>query len=241
MIERVACLFLVILVGRVLATPPENPKHNPEPWQTGPPADPSKPNTWNFAKRITGGFVQAADKGGITLYRPELEVRYFRHDPLTGQLLEEKKKEIHAAWPAKKFLLVEELAKESYLKSAAPEFTYRISDVQVGDWIGIEYCRLNGVDICQTISIKRRPCGQVPPAPGEKPNAFFKHHERMNADQDWEEKRVAYPEKYRPNYLGPDGKFYVGRYPSESIQIIPILAVAPAPREVKQNSPSTKP
>src|SRR5262249_17383299 len=44
---------------------------------------------------------------------------------------------------------------------------YRLNDVKVGDCIGIEYARLNGVDICDHIRICRRPGGEVPPLPKE--------------------------------------------------------------------------
>ena len=49
--------------------------------------------------------------------------------------------------------------------------------------------------------------GQVFPAPGEKPNVRHLHHEQANADQDWEEKRMAYPRKYWPTFLADDGEF----------------------------------
>ena len=48
-----------------------------------------------------------------------------------------------------------------------PEYMYRLSDVKVGDCVGIIYARINGVDICDNIRICRRPGGEVPPLPKE--------------------------------------------------------------------------
>lgn len=204
-----------------------------DPWSAGPPATPRDPQTWNFAGRGTGGFVRSVGKDDITLFRPEMSVQRFRHDPLTGLLLEAHKPQYHAEWPDKKFLLVEELADGNYIQGASAERTYRITDVNVGDWVEIDYCRRNGVDICKTISIHRRPGGRVPPAPGEKADEFRKYHEQANADQEWEEKRVAYPERYRPSYRGDDGKTRFSPYPSDSLLITPKKPTAPSPREVK--------
>lgn len=49
----------------------------------------------------------------------------------------------------------------------APEYMYRLTDVKVGDSVGISYARENGVDICDHIRIARRPDGLVPPLPKE--------------------------------------------------------------------------
>lgn len=48
-----------------------------------------------------------------------------------------------------------------------PEYMYRLADVKVGDCVGIFYARIGGVDICDHISICRRPGGEVPPLPKE--------------------------------------------------------------------------
>jgi hypothetical protein len=44
---------------------------------------------------------------------------------------------------------------------------YRLQDVKTGDWVGVTYARINGVDICDHICISRRPDGLVPPLPKE--------------------------------------------------------------------------
>jgi hypothetical protein len=46
-----------------------------------------------------------------------------------------------------------------------PEYMYRLTDVRVGDCVGIFYARIDGVDICDHIRIWRRPGGEVPPLP----------------------------------------------------------------------------
>lgn len=48
-----------------------------------------------------------------------------------------------------------------------PEYMYRLSDVKVGDCVGIFYARIGGLDICDHIRISRRPGGEVPPLPEE--------------------------------------------------------------------------
>ena len=51
--------------------------------------------------------------------------------------------------------------------SVMPEYGYRLTDVKVGDCVGIFYTRTGGVDICDHIRISRRPGGEVPPLPKE--------------------------------------------------------------------------
>ena len=230
---RFAFLLFLFSTSQTLADPPNNPKFDRGPWNSCPPGDPVKdPGSWNFTDRITGGFVESIAEGVITLYWPALDVLRLRHDPMTGEQLEEMKKTLPAV-PAKKFLLGEELTKGGYVKTGIDHNTYRITDVRVGDRVTIHYDRRNGVDLCRTICINRRPNGDVPPAPGEKPDVFHKWHESVNADQDWEQSRVPYPRKYWPTYMGADGKFYAGPYPQESTQIVPIRpAIAPPPRKV---------
>jgi hypothetical protein len=85
---------------------------------------------------------------------------------------------------------------------------YRITDVKVGDSVGIHYAHLSGINICDHICIQRRPGGLVPPLPEEAeklstPAGIFQakfpgrpipaelknwshipYHERMNAHWD---------------------------------------------------------
>lgn len=194
--------------------------------------DPKLPVTWNFQSHATGGFVRAVGKDHLTLYRPAGTLLRCTFDPLTGQQTGVAETR-HAEWPAKTFALGEDLAKGQYMRIATASNTYRAADVRVGDWVTIQYDRVNGIDTCTQISIHRRPGGAVPPAPGEKPWEFKKYHEQANADQNWEEKRLAYPRKYWPTYLGKDGNFYAAPFPSESTEYVVIRPVAPMPREAK--------
>lgn len=52
--------------------------------------------------------------------------------------------------------------------------------------------------VCWAICIERRPGGRVPEAPGQEPDDNNKHHECMNAHQDWEERGIPLPDKYNP-------------------------------------------
>jgi hypothetical protein len=82
---------------------------------------------------------------------------------------------------------------------------YPLSEVRLGDRVRLRnsqtdmHCQQSAY-VCREVSIRRRPGGKIPPAWGEKPNALYKHHERMQAYQDWEEKGVPLPD-----YLHPGG------------------------------------
>jgi len=95
-----------------------------------------------------------------------------------------------------------------------PDAMYRLTDVKVGDWVGIKYARVRGVDICDHISIHKRPGGRVPPLPEEveallKPTApgllarYIPYHEMVNARWDLEDKGIPYPEKFGVNRRFP--------------------------------------
>lgn len=112
---------------------------------------------------------------------------------------------------------------------------YRLTDVNVGDWVDIQYAHLSGASICDHICIYKRPGGRIPPLPREAearrnpetawkadhpgqqvPMAFRRllyipYHEEMNAYWDLEDKGIPYPEQF--------GKYR--RFP-----------VAPMPREI---------
>ena len=215
---------LLFAVGASQPAPPAKPKFDPGPWGAPPPM--GDPESMNYSRVGTSGYVESIDKDAITLYWPEREVMRFRHDPVTGAQVDVKKETLPAV-PAKKFLLGKELADGGYTKSATEDMTYRVVDVRVGDRVDIEYDRRNGVDICKMIRIERRPGGRGPPAPGEKADAFRKYHEQANARQDGEENRTPYPRKYWSSYRGADGRLYEGPYPSDSIQIVPIKPERP--------------
>ncbi len=88
---------------------------------------------------------------------------------------------------------------------------YRLKDVAVGDHVSILYAHLGDTDICDHISIRKRPNGLVPPLPDgaaiiprgvtpefikKNPTLFIPYHERMNAYWDLEDHGIPYPEKF---------------------------------------------
>lgn|SRR6185437_10435931 len=76
---------------------------------------------------------------------------------------------------------------------------YRLSDVRIGDKVLIKLHDIHNVDVCVTISIRRRPGGVVPPAPWDKrfENRPM-HHEFMNAYQQLEENGIPLPPELDP-------------------------------------------
>jgi hypothetical protein len=81
------------------------------------------------------------------------------------------------------------------------EFTYRLSDLKVGDVVFADTCGArDGAEYCLTIIIRRRPGGKIPPLPADDLGVGF--HLRYQAEQDWEEKGIPIPRKY----LDKDGR-----------------------------------
>jgi hypothetical protein len=76
-----------------------------------------------------------------------------------------------------------------------PEYMYRLTDVKVGDCVGIFYARINGADICDHIRIWRRPNGEVPPLPKEAEDL------RDNYREDRERYKAKFPNKPLPDFL----------------------------------------
>src|SRR5262245_3979466 len=69
---------------------------------------------------------------------------------------------------------------------------HKISDLQCGDRVFISCRRVQGIDYCTAIHIRRRPGGLVPPAVDDE-NTTHKHRVdvRMNAEQAREEMLIA--------------------------------------------------
>jgi hypothetical protein len=110
--------------------------------------------------------------------------------------------------------------------------TYQLSDVRVGDLVTVAYLPRNGRLVCLMITIYRRPGGKVPPLKADladpvtgRPANDSPWHEKMQAYQDWEEKRIPIPDKYVPK-----------RGFSPGVLSVPYPPVAPRPREVKPTS-----
>jgi hypothetical protein len=82
---------------------------------------------------------------------------------------------------------------------------YVLSDVRVGDLVSIRYYtshRRGILEVCLEVKIWRRPGGKIPPWPGDGDpltnERGTRFHQRMQAYQDWEEKGIPIPEKFRP-------------------------------------------
>ncbi len=98
--------------------------------------------------------------------------------------------------------------------------TYRLSDLQVGDTVSIKTLYNKEEEWTTEILIHRRPGGKIPTKPGEVRPDLRGWHMEMQAEQDWEEKRIPIPAAYLRN----------GEYPWTNPPYP--LPVAPQPREV---------
>lgn len=120
--------------------------------------------------------------------------------------------------PERKFLAVGPLAEGGYKKTETPANTYRLADVRVGDRVKVSGIRRGAGEYAETVMIRRRPGGRVPEAPGEAtaplPDWHPRWHERMNAEQDLEERGIPLPKGYH------EGKRWV--------------QTAPPPREARR-------
>jgi len=194
------------LVGGVLAVaPPDQPASRPGP-------DP-KVNTANISY---WGIITSISKDSIS-------IQFADEDP-------------------KKFAVSKDLADGQIPMKARPmpgvrpyhvaaSSMYRLTDVRKGDWVVICYAHIDNQNICDHISILKRPGGRVPPLPDEAESLrmpkpipgvvdmpHLRYDELRNAHWDLVDKGIPYPEKFGP----------ARRWP-----------VAPMPREVK--SPRSSP
>lgn len=113
-------------------------------------------------------------------------------------------------------LVANQIPKVARDRTVSSHETYRPCDVRVGDIVEIVRNRKDGVDICESILILRRPGGRVPQAPGQKhdpENPQWSWHFVANAQQDLEEKGIPLPDCLIPPWKKK--------------------AVAPPPREKK--------
>ncbi len=124
---------------------------------------------------------------------------WFSRETITLVLRDGTSKTLRRAnQPVRRFPADAVLAGGGFHKEATPGFSYRLSDVRVGDEVDIRLCRTEMDGLCYAISIRRRPGGRVPPAPAERADARIRFHEVMNAYQDYEENGTAIPAKFLP-------------------------------------------
>jgi hypothetical protein len=105
-----------------------------------------------------------------------------------------------------------------YEYKVEPEYMYRLLDVKSGDWVKIRYARINGVDICDHLCIRRRPEGLIPPLPKEAENLG-----------DW---RKAWKSRH-PGLSLPEWMEKTPHTPYHEYWNAHWAKVAPMPREVK--------
>jgi hypothetical protein len=121
----------------------------------------------------------------------------------------------------RRFVVSATLAAGDYPRSPILSQRYKLSDVNVGDIVNIDYNRINGMDICWAVGVRRRPGGRIPHG-HYPPDSLYLPHEQAQALQDFEEHGIPLPEKYRPRFIR-------------------ILPMAPMPREVKLSGPAISP
>jgi hypothetical protein len=99
--------------------------------------------------------------------------------------------------PLRTYEVCEALELGVFAENMIDMYTYRISDVKVGDIVQLRFLQSDYyINVIHGICIYRRPGGKIPPAPGEKDKQGIRYHERMQARQDWEEKSIPIPMKF---------------------------------------------
>jgi len=76
---------------------------------------------------------------------------------------------------------------------------YPVSSVKKGDSLIIEWSRVDWVDVCDNITIYRRPGGRVPASPWRHQDSKYAWDDVANAGQDFEEKGIPLPKWLDPN------------------------------------------
>ena len=115
-------------------------------------------------------------------------------------------------------------ADRGFSKALGALYSYRWSDVKVGDRVDIRFERVDGKFQCTAIAIRRRPGGRIPP--GHVPDLRDPpYHEYAQALQDREEKGIPLPDKFKPK-------------PTPPIPILPAVnTVSPAVKPIPPAKP----
>lgn len=125
----------------------------------------------------------------------------------------------------KQLMVTPLLASGQIEKPPVPAALHNFTDVKIEDKVVIDLRRTKGVDTCWAIGIHRRPGGRIPP--GQDEFLAIRHHERLQAYQDWEEKGIPIPDRFIPV---PPGMLSV-----------PFPEVAPRPRPAIRTQPAVLP
>lgn len=111
-------------------------------------------------------------------------------DPIVMKLADQPERKFFAAGP---------LAEGGYGKQGVG--SYRLADIRVGDRVIVNGLRKNTAEFADSVSIRGRPGGTVPPAADDldKPPLAGTpwYHEYRNAEQDLAERGVPLPAGYR--------------------------------------------
>ena len=84
------------------------------------------------------------------------------------------------------------LASGSFNQDAPDAFAYRAKDLEVGDTVVLQIlARENKVDFCVSLSLRKRPGGQLPPS--QKPDAKKPYHAQRNAYAEFEKNGTPVP------------------------------------------------
>lgn len=102
--------------------------------------------------------------------------------------------------PPQRFAVCPALAAGRYIPGINSAERYGLSDVALGDIVGLRYDRIDDVDVCQRLWVRRRPGGRIPPARDPDPRDSFPPHELFQAYQDFEEKGTPLPERFTPTF-----------------------------------------
>jgi hypothetical protein len=147
-----------------------------------------------FRNHTYGGTVTDITKTSITIEAPESKMTIFRFTP-DGKPMGTPQEVVIPAQPPKLFHASETLANGKYAKDGVTRGTHLLTDVKKGDKVTIQHSRVNGVDICESVRIFRRPGGKVPPAAGD---------EKLANNQRWDTQRNGeqfIEEKVIPGFL----------------------------------------
>lgn len=143
--------------------------------------------------RRYNGFVTAVTGRSITITNPGGKETIQEIGPAGGIVRITVRK--IPPLPARTFQACELLADGGFTRMFGASRSYGLLDVRIGDRIDINCHRDKGADICDNISIQRRPGGRVPPGnvddfDGAKFGDGHRWHDRCNAEQFIEEKIV---------------------------------------------------
>lgn len=176
---------------------------------------------FEFRNRPYEGVVTAVTKTSITVIAPERVQEVISSGPFPDSPAVVTR-EVLPAEPPRTFAASAVLATggvpreprrspRGYGYQVSEAQMYRLSDVRVGDWVTVTYARVGGADVCDHISIYKRPGGRVPPLPDgvEVKRAgwpegvpYIRYHERMNAHWDLVDRGIPYPA-----WFGPQRRF----------------------------------